>query len=1111
MNDILTPQDKPAFERIEKFQSLSAGQYWRALEDVPKYAIKKDMVLLIQSIAWVDHQPHTLSLRAHPDQYGQYKEVEWIDEKGEIRTGRITCQTHDFRLSTFLQSFEFEPGHEQIRQRELTVAQGRVFALQQDLVDTQSSPEKMAAVIAAGFEEIDRKTPRATEAQDRLPVVVDSSAPVPQNLSSFLASGITESSIAVIKAQAERSHTIATIQGNWITSKTKEIEQAIKRMTPYFDEYGAAALAHTEEVRVYVDKIMTGIQSLDLYIGKGVEVTALRKGQSACPLLPLTVMQSKLVMVEEISVFTHVDETTDHQSFNGMASLLESNPAFVEQIFPTERCIVCMCSTRRDLHYENAFEGYQRNQTNRAVFLLVRDGENIYCVDSPVTTHLGASRLFPSKGESDAIFTGVGGEQITFDSLKYTKSLSAFEAAALHYKRFLILLAGLDHRLRLFGDFYTEPQGLDFVSLSFQEKYLRFIHDDDGESMLPRERVQHVSEWIKEMNSYLSPGSRVYCLWWRLKGEETSPGLMHFKADPVHSSGVALAYADGSAICVDVDARRSRWHDNKTVFQSKVYLTQAVNLSHGTEPFLVLDAVNQEQLRRYIFNRRSRVHSVEYIELFKQALKFTEQERVHEAPMRERLQQALLEGGITEAHEAEELVNKAVIRWRAANKGATLPRFQGSTPPAEWTVMLDLLFMLQHGLGSRLSAIEAFAHERRFEPLRLVLTGKSQLVLYASPSAAERDDRVSPFVWVHRIVLRLGKRAIGEASRKWVIFQEKSAAEVVQHEWSEAKQWLGQRSPFKSPQAKVEIFNQLTLNADRFKTLLSDQGTLSEFAEAWRREHYRSNAGKQRLITRPSFFIPIGLVGYKSNLSYVGFGCNNAAHFLASCHPTEQLWADISEEYLRWNRSPDIARELERHRSGRPDLGALQLRVLPISAYPNGAVPLFFGRDTGEASQHLQLEVENTLSFDHRFSALKARDGSGKSRLVWIAPQLRSRGETGDVTSTLSVDRWLGIEEFIATVSVKTIVTVTFSADDNKFPYQKVIWALDGPATLQPLHDFKGWNSASTGYESFNYQEEFDAALKNLHQHAIPMDEAPDQLPQPFRPVNLIACLYVPV
>lgn len=42
------------FERIERFQALQSGQYWRALEDIQDKGITSDMVLLLQSIKWVE-------------------------------------------------------------------------------------------------------------------------------------------------------------------------------------------------------------------------------------------------------------------------------------------------------------------------------------------------------------------------------------------------------------------------------------------------------------------------------------------------------------------------------------------------------------------------------------------------------------------------------------------------------------------------------------------------------------------------------------------------------------------------------------------------------------------------------------------------------------------------------------------------------------------------------------------------------------------------------------------------------------------------------------------------------------------------------------------------
>lgn len=51
--------------------------------------------------------------------------------------------------------------------------------------------------------------------------------------------------------------------------------------------------------------------------------------------------------------------------------------------------------------------------------------------------------------------------------MSYTDKLKAHEMVALHYYRFLILCCGLDHRLKLFGEFYDPQDRLSFVSMAF--------------------------------------------------------------------------------------------------------------------------------------------------------------------------------------------------------------------------------------------------------------------------------------------------------------------------------------------------------------------------------------------------------------------------------------------------------------------------------------------------------------------------------------------------------------------------------------------------------------------------------------------------------------------
>jgi hypothetical protein len=51
-------------------------------------------------------------------------------------------------------------------------------------------------------------------------------------------------------------------------------------------------------------------------------------------------------------------------------------------------------------------------------------------------------------------------------TLAYSDKLSLVEREILHYKRFMLMIAGLDHRDNLFGDFYPKQE---FMSMFYPE------------------------------------------------------------------------------------------------------------------------------------------------------------------------------------------------------------------------------------------------------------------------------------------------------------------------------------------------------------------------------------------------------------------------------------------------------------------------------------------------------------------------------------------------------------------------------------------------------------------------------------------------------------------
>lgn len=929
-----------SYERIERFQALSAGQYWRAREAIPEEGIEAGTVLLLQSIRLVDDTPHTIILRPHPTKMGESYEVTTTGADGNTRTRWVRYHEHRFLLNDFLRRFEFEPDAQRVRAQEADEVQQRIRALQAELVETPRNPLLMAPVIEAGLKEDAEEAARKAQAQryydssdetdeeaspteapaDALPVAISSPrAEVVQlargSVSQALASGVTPHMIEELKTAATREHQIATIKARWITGKTKEIAETIAALTPFYEEQAAAALAQTEDVRTYVDKLLSGIASLDLYVGKGVEVQTLRTGVSAAADLPLTLVQRKLLMDEELAVWADVDEHFDFSRESRFFEALLEHPGLVHQIFPTERCVLVMATTHRAIDYGDPWVNLAKNDRNKAVFLLVRDGENLYRIFSPVESHLGAANLFPSEDEQDSIFRGLDGRHIKFEDIAYTDKLSVHEKFALHYKRFLLLLCGLDHRLKLFGEFYPGPASFDFVSMEFQERYMRFLFDGGGRTL--GLDVMPLRKWIEEKNRYLRSGSRVLCHWHAIMNPTTAPGAcrrdnsrrssgFYRRYHPKKNYEVAIVYKDGEDLCVDVtvtgESRRS--YEERT-FQCKVYLSRIDRSRYdydlGTLPFLVLDAVDPDELTPYILRRESRTDHLFYIRFFKTAVKYLAAEASREAAARAALSAALSEGRIASGAEARELINRAVRAWRAANNGADLPAPTALDSRA-WKSLLDQLYQLAGAADSQAEVLAQYVRAQGLEPLRLVLSGKAKFWMYATPAAAERDDRLEPHAFVHRIVLeRTARGVVRERGRTWVSLPERSASETTVKEWPAAADWIKLSSFFATFEDKQAMLGSVEGAAERLAALagpVSPQRWQQLFS-AWKSVREKLLLG--RYVSNPEFALPFGLLCCRGHtrLRYLAIGSRQAHALLHRMAPDEATRLALRAEFIR--------------------------------------------------------------------------------------------------------------------------------------------------------------------------------------------------------------------
>lgn len=868
-------------QRVDRFQTLQAGTYWRytGQSGLPEPENRLDairawvrrevdvmpvgIVLLLNRIDVVDERPHTVHLTPHPLASERWSE-------------------HRVLIDEFLANWQYAPDGEAVRDRELASLQMEVSDLQRELAEGQANPALMAPAIEQAVNEWEAGKREAAAASGETSPSTSLSAAGQARTTSVadvVGNRMTADQVAGLSLAAEKQLVIAETTSRWLSSRVDAIVAKIGGMTPFYKERAAVALARTSEVRKYAADLMSGIRSLDLYTLRGVEIQTLVIGEEAPSDLPLTVLQAKAFMDEELAAWADVDAKFDFTDDDAFVEQLASNPSLRDQIFPTERCVVSMATRRHAVDYGkmDSFGAEMRNEVNRKVFLLVRNGENVHRVYSATPSHEATPRLFPTSAEIDGIFGGFDGSRIDFKSLQFTDRHKQAEDVALHYKRFLILLCGLDHRAEgsLFGRFYDEAQSLSFISLDFQQRYMRFVADDDPASMLPSMNPRPtVWEFLAAKNAFLQSGSRVIAYYPNALTPASAPStrkLVEMErrdyterlADPVDADGQAIdagthvAYRDGAEICINVHvARRESFRDYaQPTFNARLSLTALKNESIFA--YACLDAMTAQEVEAYIHDRRSRIEHVEFIRLFKRTAASLRKEEAAEADSRRWLLSTITEAGLGES-EAERvtMVADSVRAWRAANRGAALP-------PVSDKKAFDTILSHIHSLGVKsddyVALLTRHAAACGYVPLKATLTGKNRLALYVEVPPAERDERLMSFRWVRRISITLLKTKITEASSRlvWMTGNE-DAKETDLHVWPEAAAWVNTTPEPFPHRAMVAALEVVDASVPRMLEMLGRGEGIAEPSFSTIKARMRSRMMSGSVVRYAPLSVPIG-------------------------------------------------------------------------------------------------------------------------------------------------------------------------------------------------------------------------------------------------------------
>ena len=762
-----------------------AGEYWRAFKAYRNKSagivIRRDLTLLVEEVRFIDGVLHSVVLRDHPSE-NEGNSV-WI-------------------LAEFLDHFVFEPDGERIRAVELE-------AVQRD-ADTVS------AAIAVGPSPEDLGIDIVDETLLALPTPKPGEVPV----TALARVGGRELLEGGIKKRAE----LAKAQGAWITAKSKEMGRLAGVVGAFYVERTTAALAQVSGYVEYAKGLEQGVNSLGLYLGDGVVVETIATGDDAPSDIPLTLFQRRLYMDEEFAVnLLRGGATWD--DWDAFAEAMRTDSRLRDTVLPTPRCVVAMRVRKREQQFDmgdalaatrgDVFAAFDRLHTflagvneDRRTFLLIRNGDNVHCVWSELSTDQ-APRLFPTEDEKQQpfkksrFFHGVDEDEITPESTRYYEARTEYDKIILFYRRLMLLMWGLNDRLSIFGTFYDAGQYPNFMSLRLQMERFNYVYDDETGAL--GDGWPTFDDWWAKKNAYLASGSRVLCHWRRLLTPDRAPSCAKWRgngrgeynerlASPAEPLTVAIAKKRGEAILVEPEVVSTY---SKRKFKAKVRLSAEYRRGYdGVEygsaetshAYLVLDTVTLEEIEYYVNSRAARSRYESYLAIFLAAKAILTTERAAEATLRSQLATELRDA-FRSASEVERgrAIDDAIRLWRNAAQGAPLPA-QNVAGFAE--MLRALRSTIDEALRGGRTHIPAAANAAEIagrKPLRLTLDGKGRAMLYASTLASEIPFSMMPYPWVRRARItfdRGGSATLGA----WepVLMRQDDPSERALHEWPEA-------------------------------------------------------------------------------------------------------------------------------------------------------------------------------------------------------------------------------------------------------------------------------------------------------------------------------------
>lgn len=308
-----------------------------------------------------------------------------------------------------------------------------------------------------------------------------------------------ETGLVTTKYSKDQLYSLADVAADK-KNKLSEIKSVINLLIEQEKERIGVIIRNMESAvgifQKQIQEIMKVIQYIELYYGINEELFQITKGENAPLEEPISVRQMILYMDEEVAIsdiYGHVKEGFDFNNVDDFNNWL-LDPENRDRIIPEKRAVVVLKPRRHDKNYRDNFSNATLNPYNKTTYLLIRNGDNLYCINSDNLFIYG--QVFPNKSEIEKLMFDLNNSNSSYDKQNTENKIESLTDRG---KTFALIVQGLVDRSDVFKP--IQP-GTNI----FKENVLNFIYDQ--ENIISDGRLSW-KEYHKEINSSIKRGSRI--------------------------------------------------------------------------------------------------------------------------------------------------------------------------------------------------------------------------------------------------------------------------------------------------------------------------------------------------------------------------------------------------------------------------------------------------------------------------------------------------------------------------------------------------------------------------------------------------------------------------